>query len=212
MNPNQTNNSLPPLPGQDQGGNSNALMQPAPQATNEQFVQQSGEFQAANNSVQPMPQVPTSADSSQRGEWNSTPWMLGIFVLLVLIAVLTIIALNVYNRPASGTNTGTSSSATSTVASSDSNAYGITISSLTYSTEAAEWSYEISGNLPTPCHSAVAEVLVMESFPEQVMININLNTPEEDVMCIQVIDEFTLTGTFKASAEATARIGTVRVT
>lgn len=212
MNPNQTNNSLPPLPNQDLGGQGNPLMQPPAQMPGQMAAPQSMPA-AQNNDVQPMPEVPT-ANSGEKSEWNSTPWMLGIFVLLVLIAVLTIVALNVYNRPAGGTNNTSSrpsSSVASSVASSQ-NAYGITISSLTYNSAAGEWNYEISGNKPTPCHSVTAEAIVMESFPEQVMININLATPEEDSVCIQVIDEFSLTGTFKASEQATARIGTVRVT
>lgn len=211
MNPNQPNNNLPPLPGQNMGGG-NALMQPTTQPV-DQMSNQESMPQAQNNDLQPMPEVPT-ANLTEKAEWNSTPWMLGIFVLLVLISVLTIVALNVYSRP-SGSSNNTSSRSNSSVASSvasSQNAYGITISSLTYNSAAGEWNYEISGNKPTPCHSVTAEAIVMESFPEQVMININLATPEEDSVCIQVIDEFSLTGTFKASEQATARIGTVRVT
>jgi len=42
---------------------------------------------------------------------------------------------------------------------------------------------------PTPCHTLEFQELVMESFPVQIRININVVEPDEGTFCIQVIEE-----------------------
>lgn len=64
------------------------------------------------------------------------------------------------------------------------------------------WEYKITGDLPTPCHSTTHEVIVLESFPEQVNVNLSITPPAPDIICIQVIEELNLEGTFSASQEA----------
>jgi len=65
------------------------------------------------------------------------------------------------------------------------------------------WDYKITGTLPTPCHEVKTEEIVLESYPEQVSVLLTLTPPEDDVECIQVLDEeFETTGEFKASEKA----------
>lgn len=65
------------------------------------------------------------------------------------------------------------------------------------------WDYKITGTLPTPCHQAKTEEIVLESYPEQVSVLLTITPPESDVNCIQVLDEdFKTSGEFKASDKA----------
>lgn len=64
------------------------------------------------------------------------------------------------------------------------------------------WEYTVTGELPTPCHNAVADALVAESYPEQVTIQVAIVEPETDTMCAQVIQTFEYTGEFSASEKA----------
>lgn len=50
-----------------------------------------------------------------------------------------------------------------------------------------KWEYTLTGSLPTPCNDWKKNVLVMESYPEQVSVNVEILQPEKDVMCAQVI-------------------------
>jgi hypothetical protein len=63
------------------------------------------------------------------------------------------------------------------------------------------WEYSIAGTLPTPCHEYTISPVVMESYPEQVVININISVDPE-IMCIQVIQDVQELGTFNASDSA----------
>jgi len=192
MNPNQQN-GLPPLPQTSESTNNSRLMQPVTQ------------------SMEPAESVVVETVETKK-EWSSTPWMLGIFVLLVLIAILTIVAMSVYNKPAQNNSTS-SSSRTSTIqsASSSENTYGLSISKYEYAAANGEWSYEITGYLPTPCHVAKSDVVIMESFPEQAIVSITFTAPPADTMCIQMLKELTITGKFKASEKATLQLGTVKI-
>lgn len=59
------------------------------------------------------------------------------------------------------------------------------------SEEIGDWQYTISGFLPTPCNSATVEPLIMESFPEQVVINLKINdNSDEGQLCVQVLQEY----------------------
>lgn len=64
------------------------------------------------------------------------------------------------------------------------------------------WGYLIKGNKPTPCHEIRHEAIVLESFPEQVTVNLSLISPSPETACIQMIEEITVTGSFSASSEA----------
>ncbi len=41
---------------------------------------------------------------------------------------------------------------------------------------------------PTPCHQLEVEELIMESYPVQVRVNIDITYPDPELVCIQVID------------------------
>lgn len=64
------------------------------------------------------------------------------------------------------------------------------------------WEYKITGTLPTPCHDTTHEVTVLESFPEQVNVNLSITSPASNIICMQVIEELNLESTFSASPEA----------
>lgn len=61
----------------------------------------------------------------------------------------------------------------------------------------------ISGTLetPTPCHTITVEPVILESYPEQVVLDIQ-TTPGEG-MCAQVLTEQSFTAVATTSAEAT---------
>ncbi|MFW5720531.1 MAG: hypothetical protein ACOCXT_05910 [Candidatus Dojkabacteria bacterium] len=67
-------------------------------------------------------------------------------------------------------------------------------------TDANTWNYELTGDLPTPCHKANVETIVRESFPEQVTVTLAITRPTG--MCIQVLEPITLTGTIEVSEQA----------
>lgn len=58
---------------------------------------------------------------------------------------------------------------------------------------------------PTPCHALTHDVMIAESYPEQVTIQFSVNAPAGDMMCAQVIDEKDFTITFSASEQASIR-------
>lgn len=225
MNPNQTNNGLPPLPAQFGGQpNPQPVPQPVVPAPTTPVAQQPIVPLAQNNNAAPLPvagvpqqpapitpveppKPPVSIRPSRANEWNSTPWLVGIFFMVVLVAVLALVALNLYSKPLGGkTNTSSSSSVTSSTAS---NTYGFVLTESTYNTSTSSWSYQVDGNLPTPCHTATAEAIVAESMPEQVSINVTITPPVADTVCTQVIQTVTVTGNFSASSQAIVKLGTV---
>lgn len=57
-------------------------------------------------------------------------------------------------------------------------------------------SYSIPVSKPTPCHDVKTDMLVMESYPVQLRLNINITAPE-DAFCAQVIAEQMVEGTFE---------------
>ena len=57
--------------------------------------------------------------------------------------------------------------------------------------------------LPTPCHKIVPEIIIMESFPEQV--EVNLLVVDEGGACAQVLTETVFEAKFQASELATVR-------
>lgn len=62
------------------------------------------------------------------------------------------------------------------------------------------WEYTVTGMLPTPCHGYILDTLVMESYPEQINVTIEIENTGE--ICAQVIQEVEESGTFTASSKA----------
>jgi|GEM_PF-2549695 len=58
-------------------------------------------------------------------------------------------------------------------------------------------SYSIPVSKPTPCHEVKTDMLVMESYPVQLRLNIEITPPKGDVFCAQVIAEQMVEGTFE---------------
>lgn len=69
-----------------------------------------------------------------------------------------------------------------------------------------EGAYIYSGIIqkPTPCHKVESEVVVRESFPEQV--DLRLTVKDSGQNCIQVIKEEAVTGEIRVSSEALIRV------
>ncbi len=65
-----------------------------------------------------------------------------------------------------------------------------------------KWEYIIAGNKPTPCHEVVVKALVLESFPEQVSLQISFVQENADSVCIQVLEPFEVSGSYNASEQA----------
>ncbi len=66
-----------------------------------------------------------------------------------------------------------------------------------------EWTYSVTGTLPTPCYAVNTEALVAESYPEQVTIKVTIQEQPTDGVCSAVIQDYSYSGTFQASGEAT---------
>lgn len=71
------------------------------------------------------------------------------------------------------------------------------------------WEYTLTGMLPTPCHGHILDTQVMESYPEQVNITIDIENTGE--ICAQVIQEVEESGTFTASSEAEINFAVNRI-
>ncbi len=74
------------------------------------------------------------------------------------------------------------------------------------------WEYTVTGQLPNPCYLAKVDVMVAESYPEQVTVNVNITEPKPDIMCAQVIQDFEYSNTFTASEKAVISLTVSRVT
>ncbi len=66
------------------------------------------------------------------------------------------------------------------------------------------YSYSATIQKPTPCHTVESDVIVRESLPEQVDVRFVVKDSGE--MCIQVIDEETVTGEILVSEAALIRV------
>jgi hypothetical protein len=64
------------------------------------------------------------------------------------------------------------------------------------------WEYTIKKDYPNPCWEASVDILIAESYPEQVMVRLQETAPDPSEMCIEVIEEFEKSGTFTASEGA----------
>ena len=67
------------------------------------------------------------------------------------------------------------------------------------------WRYTVTGTLPNPCYEISTSAIVMESYPEQVVVTSLIQTPDPDMICIQVIQEVYEEGEFEASEDAEIR-------
>ena len=66
--------------------------------------------------------------------------------------------------------------------------------------------YEGTVALPTPCHSLKQEVKVMESYPEQVRIDLTVENPSPEKFCAQQITQKEFSGEVKVSEKATVSV------
>ncbi len=64
------------------------------------------------------------------------------------------------------------------------------------------WGYSVSGQMPNPCYEGEVDVVVKESFPEQVVVILKVIPPASDVVCAQVIKEYKYEGEISASEDA----------
>ncbi|MEW5816255.1 MAG: hypothetical protein AB1798_12770 [Spirochaetota bacterium] len=64
------------------------------------------------------------------------------------------------------------------------------------------WEYTVTVLLPNPCYDIETEVFIMESYPEQVIIEVEIIPPDLFEICVQVMAEKSKNGTFQASEYA----------
>lgn len=69
-----------------------------------------------------------------------------------------------------------------------------------------KWNYEVVVQKPTPCHKVEKEVVIQESYPEQVSLNLTVSKNAEELVCVQQIEEENVTGEFKASEQAKVQL------
>lgn len=62
--------------------------------------------------------------------------------------------------------------------------------------------YEGTVEVPTPCHEINQEVKVMESYPEQVRIDLSIVNPSADKVCAQQLTKKEFSGEVKVSESA----------
>lgn len=62
------------------------------------------------------------------------------------------------------------------------------------------WEYTITGYLPDPCHSLTTQVVIRESYPEQVTIKSKVS--KADTICTTVVSDIDEKGIFQASENA----------
>lgn len=68
--------------------------------------------------------------------------------------------------------------------------------------EDGKWIYEVTGQMPNPCYEGEVDVVVKESFPEQVVVTLKVVPPASDVICAQVIKDYKYEGEISASEDA----------
>lgn len=122
-------------------------------------------------------------------------------LLVLLIILLSLIGVYIYlNRDSNSTELPTDNNDNSQTE----NRYNFVLEK-TYISQNS-WEYTVTGQLPTPCHSASVSALVAESYPEQVTIQVEVTEPSGDIMCAQVVQDFKYDGTFSASEQATVKL------
>lgn len=74
----------------------------------------------------------------------------------------------------------------------------------------SKWSYTLKGSVPNPCYSYEKEVIILESFPEQVEVSVNVKSPAADQVCTQVIVPVDDSGEFEADEKAVITLKVTR--
>lgn len=69
-----------------------------------------------------------------------------------------------------------------------------------------KWNYKVTGKFPNPCYDAYIEVIIQESYPEQVTLLVEVIKPSQDMVCAQVITNFQKEGNFNASEQAVVEL------
>ena len=59
--------------------------------------------------------------------------------------------------------------------------------------------------LPNPCYKISTEAIVLESYPEQVIVKSTVQPPNTETVCVQSIQEIFQEGEFEASEQAQVR-------
>jgi hypothetical protein len=77
-------------------------------------------------------------------------------------------------------------------------------------TTANVWEYTLTTDLPTPCHNLTENNVVMESFPEQVRMEVTITAPAKGTVCAQVITPVSKTGTINVDKAATFSLKVTR--
>lgn len=132
-------------------------------------------------------------------------------VFFVVICLATVLAVNYVNNGSKGTAGASSSSSTRTTVTSTrttSAAASYVLTTRSYNETSGMWSYSVRGTLPSPCYSFSVDPLVLESFPEQIVLNIT-ETFNSDAICAQVVTTQIMRGTVQASEQATMRVGSI---
>jgi len=127
--------------------------------------------------------------------------ILGLGVLLIIVLVFGALALNIYldlrKEPTEQEDVAEDSS---TEACYDDISFDY------YYKGNNLWQYNVTGTLPNPCYTISVESIVMESYPEQVIVRSTITKPDADVICTQVIQEVDEEGEFEASEQAIVSI------
>src|SRR3989338_3823822 len=66
--------------------------------------------------------------------------------------------------------------------------------------------YKGSVEVPTPCHDIRQETKIMESYPEQVRIDLSMVDPVPGIICVQKIAQKDFYGELKVSESATVSV------
>lgn len=73
-----------------------------------------------------------------------------------------------------------------------------------------QWEYTVTGTLPNSCYQVIIEGTVMESYPEQVDIQVKISKLQTFAACSEAIVEVEETDTFQASENAQVSLSVKR--
>ena len=75
---------------------------------------------------------------------------------------------------------------------------------ITFSYDNNAYKYTGIVQKPTPCHEVSTEVVIRESYPEQVDLNVDIDNTDQ--ICAQVIEEEEISGEIPVSKDATIQV------